>query len=35
MAIEERMKRGAYELFSGTYSAACAAMLSRVQVVAA
>ncbi len=35
MAIEERMKRGTYELFSGTYSAACAAMLSRVQVVAA
>jgi len=35
MAIEEKTQRGTYELLSGTYSAAAAAMLSRVQVVAA
>ena len=35
MAMEERTKHGAYELLSGNYSAACGAMLSRVQVVAA
>jgi pyruvate/2-oxoacid:ferredoxin oxidoreductase alpha subunit len=35
MAIEEAKGQGRYELLSGTYSAACAAMLSRAQVVAA
>ena len=35
MAIEEKTGRGSYELLSGNYSAACAARLSRVQVVAA
>ena len=35
MAIEEKTKRGTYELLSGTYSAAAGAMLSRAQVVAA
>ncbi len=35
MAIEERTRRGSYELLSGNYSAARAAMLSRAQVVAA
>jgi pyruvate/2-oxoacid:ferredoxin oxidoreductase alpha subunit len=35
MAIEERTRRGSRELLSGTLSAAAAAMLCRVQVVAA
>jgi len=35
MAIEEGKGQGSYELLSGTYSAACGAMLSRAQVVAA
>ena len=35
MAVEEKTQRGTYKLLSGTYSAACGAMLSRAQVVAA
>jgi pyruvate/2-oxoacid:ferredoxin oxidoreductase alpha subunit len=35
MALKEEKGRGSYELLSGTYSAACGAMLSRAQVVAA
>lgn len=35
MAIRKQTGRGSYELLSGTYSAACGAMLSRAQVVAA
>jgi pyruvate/2-oxoacid:ferredoxin oxidoreductase alpha subunit len=35
MAIKKQTGRGSYELLSGTYSAACGAMLSRAQVVAA
>ena len=35
MAIEEGKGQGSLELLSGTYSAACGAMLSRAQVVAA
>ena len=35
MALEEGTGRGRYELLSGAYSAACGAMLSRAQVVAA
>jgi pyruvate/2-oxoacid:ferredoxin oxidoreductase alpha subunit len=35
MALKEEEGRGSYELLSGTYSAACGAMLCRAQVVAA
>ncbi|MFB0520546.1 MAG: transketolase C-terminal domain-containing protein [Desulfatiglandales bacterium] len=35
MAIKKETGRGSYELLSGAYSAACGAMLSRAQVVAA
>jgi pyruvate/2-oxoacid:ferredoxin oxidoreductase alpha subunit len=35
MALKVETGRGSYELLSGTYSAACGAMLSRAQVVAA
>ncbi len=35
MALKEERGRGSYELLSGTYSAACGAMLCRAQVVAA
>jgi len=35
VALEEGTGRGRYELLSGAYSAACGAMLSRAQVVAA